>query len=72
MQQFVPDDAVRPCEVDVLEDAEGIPLLLHRLRRVKAVAVDDDHFAGLDFPHEFGAEVVEGAGLGGDDPALTD
>ena len=71
VQQLVADDAVGAGEVDVLEDAEGVALLLDGLHRVEAVLVDDDRLAGLDLADERRAEVVEGAGLGGDDPAVA-
>src|SRR4029453_10134232 len=63
------NDAVRAGEVDVLEDAECVALLLDRLDCVEARLVDDHRLAGLDLTDEFGTEVVEGAGLRGADPA---
>ena len=71
VEELVADDAVGAGEVDVLEDAEGVALLLDGLHGVEAVLVDDDRLAGLDLADELGAEVVEGAGLGGDDPAVA-
>src|SRR5439155_11015915 len=71
VEQLVADDAVGSGEVDVLEDAEGVALLLNGLHRVKALFVDNDRLTGLDFAHEVRAEVVESAGLGGDNPAVA-
>ncbi len=71
VEEFVSQNAVRAGEVDVLEDAEGIALLLDGLGGVESLTIDDDGLARLHFAHEFGAEVVERAGLGGDDPAVA-
>ena len=43
-----------------------------RLRRVQAVLVDDDELAGPDVALEVGADQVERAGLGGDDPVVAE
>ena len=62
------DLAVGASEIDVLEDAEAAWLLGEGLDRAQAAAVDDDDLAGLDVAHESGADDVEGAALGGQDP----
>ena len=71
MEQLVADDAVGSGEVDVLEDAQRVAFLLNALHRVEALFVDNDRLTGLDFAHEVRAEVVESAGLGGDNPAVA-
>src|SRR6266542_3458459 len=71
VEELVADDAVGAGEVDVLEDAQRVALLLNGLHRVEALFVDNDRLTGLDLAHEFGAEVVESAGLGGDNPAVA-
>ena len=45
---------------------------LERLRRVEAVGVGDDELAGRDLAHELGADEVERARLGGEDPVVVD
>ena len=65
------DDAVRAGEVDVLEDAEGAAIALQRLEAADAAGGDLDDLAGVDLAQEGGAQVVEGAALGGDDPAAV-
>ena len=63
---------VGPREVDVLEDAERLPPLRDRLGRVDALLVDHDELAGTDVALVDGADQVEGAGLGGDDPVVAE
>src|SRR5699024_61771 len=65
------DRRVRAREIDVLEDAAGA-LDLGEALRAQAVAVDRQHLAGLDLTDERGADDVEGARLGGDDPAALE
>jgi hypothetical protein len=64
------DLRIRPREVDVFEDAEAARLLHERLDGPDAVAVDDHDLARFDVAHEAGADDVQRAGLGGEDPGI--
>ena len=66
------EDGVGAGEVDVLEDARGAAAPRHGLRRVAPVLVDPDHLARLDVADDLGADEVERARLGGDDPVVAD
>ena len=62
------DLAVRPREVDVLEDALAHAARAGRDGRSAAPSRSiDDQLARLDVAHVLGVDQVEGAGLGGDD-----
>ena len=63
---------VRTGEVDMLEDAERLPPLRDRLRRVDALLVDHDQLTGADVALVDGADQIEGARLGGDDPVVAE
>ena len=67
-----PTPRVRPREVDVLEDAERVLAGGNRLRGVQAVVVDPDDLARTHVAHDVGADEVERAGLGRDDPVVAD
>jgi hypothetical protein len=54
----------------VLEHAEAARLLHERLDGPEAVAVDDHDLARFDVAHEAGADDVESAALGGEDPGI--
>ena len=66
--------AVRPGEVDELEDAQtGIEALGGEDElRTHLLAVDDHHLACLELTDERGPDHVEGGGLRGQDPALLE
>jgi hypothetical protein len=65
------DERVGAREVDVLEDAEARGAAAEgEVRFGATLGGDDDHLAGLDLAQEVGADDVEGAGLGGQDPAV--
>ena len=66
------DDAVRPGEVDVLEDAEPPRAAGEGVLRMHAGGIDDDELAGLDVAHEVGADDVERAGLRCQDVGLAE
>ena len=66
------DDAVGAREIHMLEDAEARALRLERHGGAQAGVVDGDHLSGQDVAHVFGADDVERAGLGGQDPGLAD
>ena len=59
-------------EVDVLEDARGAAPLGHRLGAVNALVVEPEHLAGPHVAVDGGADQVERAALGGDDPVVAD
>ena len=61
---------VGPREVDVLEDAERLPALRNRLRRVQPVLVDHDDFTGPHLALERGG-IGERARLRGEHPVLA-
>src|SRR5437868_3773780 len=60
----IEDPAVRPREVDVLEDAPREWLCLEGHRRLHAGRADRDHFARLDLALVFRADDVQRARLG--------
>ena len=66
------EDRVGSREVDVLEDARGAAAARDGLRAVPAVVVDPDELAGRHVPHDVGADEIERARLGRDDPVVTD
>ena len=66
--QLPAKDAIRPGEVDVLEDAERPPAVGALVDCPHSIVVYGDGLPGLDLPHDLGAKMVEGAGLGGDNP----
>ena len=64
---------VGPREVDELEDAERAgPAGLDRLLRLVARLVHDHHLAGRELPLDLGAEEVERAGLGREEPVVLE
>ena len=63
--------AVGPREIHILEDAEALRLDAERLHGGDAALVEDDELARLDVAHIVGADDVEGAGLGREDPAVA-
>ncbi len=58
------DEAVRPGEVHVLEDAGSGRLAGKGERGVEALPVNADELPRLDVPNERGLQQIEGAGLG--------
>ena len=62
--------AVRPGQIDVLEDA-ALGRGVGEARRAHAVGVDRQQFARLDLADERGADDVERGGLGGHHPAAV-
>jgi hypothetical protein len=64
---------VGPGEVDELEDAEGARAVRRDgLARLIPVLVHDDHLPRGQLPLHLGAEQVEGAGLGGEEPVVLE
>ena len=63
---------IRTREIDVLEDAERVSARGQRLHCVQPSRIDPHDLAGPDVAHDVGADQVEGARLGGDDPVLAD
>src|SRR5690606_33056786 len=61
------DHAVRPGEIDVLEDAKAPGWIGERLDALDAFASRPHHLARLDVAHEAGAHDVERTGLRGQD-----
>ena len=59
-------------EVDVLEDAGRAAALGNRLGAVDALVVEPEHLAGAHVAVDGGADQVERAALGGDDPVVAD
>ena len=57
---------VRPREVDVLEDAEGLALAVDDLARVQPVGVDPDELAGAHVAHVLRGDDVQRARFAGD------
>ena len=47
-------------------------LRFERSVALHSVAVDDDHFARIDFAHELGADDIERTGLGGQRPTVAE
>ena len=66
------DEAVRPGEVDVLEDAEPLRRPRKGADAGHAGAVEHHHLAGFDIAQEVGADDVEGTGFRGQDMALAE
>ncbi len=64
------DPRVRPRQVHVLEDAQGLAGRLGEPHGVQAAVVDADQLAGLDVAHEHRADDVQRARLGRDDEAV--
>ena len=64
--------AIRPCEVDVLENAMRQLRIRKRLDRTQAVRADDQHLARLDVAHVGEADQVEAAGFRGDGPRIAE
>src|SRR5690348_2538773 len=58
------DDRIRSREIDVFEDAETMRLLGKGVIALNPVLGDHDHLARRNVAHKFGADNVEGAGLG--------
>src|SRR5262249_18257678 len=65
------DDAVGPREIDVLEDAEPAVALPKRHNAANPSRPDDDDLPGFDVALEFGADDVERAALGSEDPGIA-
>ena len=63
---------VGPLEVDELEGAGRVSRPRCDQRRGQPVGIDDDDLARLDVAVERGADAVEGAGLGGEHPAVAE
>src|SRR6476620_8807921 len=72
LQDLALQAAVGAGEVDVLKDAAGAAVGLHHLAGLQPALGQADHLAGVDLAHQFGADDVEGAALGGDDEAVTE
>src|SRR6185503_20058813 len=64
--------AIRPREVDVLEDAVREPRGRKRPNRPGTVWVDDDDLARLDVTHVRSVDEIQRARLGADDPRVTE
>ena len=66
------DRRIGPGEIDIFEDAEARLLRLEREQALDALGGDDHHLARLDVAHEAGADDVERAGLGRQDPGAVE
>ena len=72
VDRLAADHAVGAGEVDLFEDAEARRARLEGEEALHALGGRDHHLAGLDLAHEVGADDVEGAGLGGEDPGVAE
>ena len=66
------DDRIRPREIDVFEDAGTRRHRRERLVRLRAIFIEDDHFAVFHVAHVLRADDVERAGLGSQDRAAVE
>ena len=64
--------AVRAGEVDVLEDAEGFPGRNEGKLRAQTLIIDHHNLSRFEIADECGADQVEGTGLGGEHPRITE
>jgi hypothetical protein len=63
--------AVRTREVDELENALGLRLLIERLPGPNPPIVNNDEFPWLNFPDIFGADDIQRTGFAGDDGGIA-
>ena len=66
------DEAVRPGEIDVLENAVLQRLFRRKAQRFHPRARDAKHFAGLDVAHVCGADQIERAGFRRHNPGAVE
>lgn len=64
------DDAVGTGEIDVFENAQGLSITF-LLETLHTLVINGDNFPGLDFPHELGTYMVQGATFRGDAPSAV-
>ena len=65
-------DAVGSREINILENAKALSLGPERHQRANARTIEDHHFAGRKIAHVGGADNVERAGLGREDPRIVE
>ena len=66
------DNAIRPREVDVLEDALAGLFSGERTHRTEPVLIDDHELPGLDLPDIRRVDQVQGTGLGAQNVAIAE
>ena len=62
------EHGIRAGEIDVFEDAEACGVGAEGFHAVHAAMIDDDDFAGIHVPHEFGTDDVQRAGFADEHP----
>ena len=67
----IPDDRIRPGQIDVFEDA-ALGFGFGEMVRPQPVLVDDEQLTGLDLADDGGADGLQGRSLRGDHPTTVE